>query len=98
MHMSYSFNILAATSVLAAAEVAAKLDETVASQPIHEADKAQAQAAVDSLLPLLREPAEGEQLSVSVSGSVSKYRAEDEGFNSLSLSVHASIAPKPADG
>jgi hypothetical protein len=96
--MSYSFNVLAATSVLAAAAVATKLDETAAQQPIHEADKAQAQAAVESLLPLLREPEEGEQISVSVSGSVSKYRVEDEGFNSLSLSVNAHLAPKSSDG
>lgn len=96
--MSYSFNVLAASTALAAAAVATKLDETVAQQPIHEADKAQAQVAVDSLLPLLREPGDGEQISVSVSGSVSKYRADDEGFNNLSLSVHANIAPKPADG
>ena len=96
--MSYSFNVLAATSVLATAAVATKLDQTVSEQPIHEADKSQAQAAVDSLLPLLREPAEGEQISVSVSGSVSKYRAEDEGFNNLSLSVHASVTTAPSGG
>ncbi len=96
--MSYSFNILAATAALAAAAVATKLDDTVTQQPIHEADKDQAKTAVESLLPLLREPEEGEQISVSVSGSVSKYRTEDEGFNSLSLSVNAHIAPKSADG
>lgn len=90
--MSYSFNILAATASLAATAVATKLDETVGQLPIHEADKAQAQAAVESLLPLLRQPEEGEQVSVSVSGSVSKYRTEDDGFNSLSLSVNAHVA------
>lgn len=100
--MSYSFNVLAASAATAALAVAAKLDETVAQQPIHEADKAQAYTTTEQLLDLVREPAEGEQISVSVSGSVSKYRAEDEGFNNVSLSVHVGVMPapaeKPADG
>jgi membrane protein implicated in regulation of membrane protease activity len=95
--MSYSFNIFAVSAAAAAIAVAAKLDETVAQQPIHEADKDQAQAATEQLLGLLREPAENEHISVSVSGSVSKYRAEDEGFNNVSLSVHANVTQKPAD-
>ena len=95
--MSYSFNVLAATAAAASIAVATKLDETVAQQPIHEADKAQALAATEQLLELVRVPAEGEQISVSVSGSVSKYRAEDEGFNHVSLSVHVGVMPAPAD-
>lgn len=95
--MSYSFNILAASVAAASVAVATKLDETVAAQPIHEADKAQAQAATEQMLALLRAPAEGEQISVSVSGSVSKYRTEDDGFNNVSLSVYASVQPKPTD-
>ena len=95
--MSYSFNVFAATAAAAALAVSAKLDEVEAQQPIHEADKAHAFVATEALLDLLREPAEDEQISVSVSGSVSKYRAEDDGFNNVSLSVHANVTKKPAD-
>lgn len=70
--MSYSFNFRAATVALASAAIAARLDEVVATQPIHEADRAQAEAAANAFVGTLGEPAEGQELAVSVCGWVSK--------------------------
>ena len=67
--MSYSFNVRAATVALAMAAISTKLDEVVASQPVHEADKDQALAAAETFLALV--PAkEDHDYSVSVNGSV----------------------------
>lgn len=67
--MSYSFNVRAASAALAMTAVSTKLDEVVASQPVHEADKEQALAAAEAFLTLVPEK-EGHEYSVSVNGSV----------------------------
>mgnify|MGYP001060719094 CR=1 FL=1 len=70
--MSYSFLFRAASVAVAAAAISACLDEVVAEQPVHAADRAQAEAAAASLLNLLGEPGEGPDLTGAVSGWVAK--------------------------
>ena len=96
--MSYSISVRAVSVAAAALAVSAQLDEIVAQQPIHEADRAQALAATEAFLGLVREPGEGEEITVSLSGSVSKYREGDDAFNSASVSVLAYVVQKVADG
>ncbi len=67
--MSYSFSVRAASASLALAAVGEKLDEVVASQPVHEADREKALGAAEAFLALVPEK-EGHDYSVSVNGSV----------------------------
>lgn len=86
--MSYSFNVRAADKAAACAAVAAELEKVVASQPIHEHDVAQAQAAADAFIDLVGEVA-GLELSVSVNGSV---YTVDGVFRGASVGVNVGLA------
>lgn len=66
--MSYSFNVRAASKVAVLALVTTELDKVVAGQPIHEADRAQAEAAAAALTALCVEPGESEEVSITVTG------------------------------
>ncbi len=90
--MSYSFNVRAADKAGARAAVAAELDKVVAQQPIHAADRAQAAAAVDAFLDLIGDPGEGQEVSVSVNGSVSRY--DSDSLTSASVGVNVCILTK----
>jgi len=90
--MTYSFNVRAADKAAARAAVAAELDKVVEAQPIHAADRAQAAAAADAFLDLIGDPGEGQEVSVSVCGSVSRYGSE--ALTSASFNVNASILAK----
>lgn len=68
--MSYSFSVRAATKALALAAIALKLDEVVAQQPVHAADRQQAQDAANLFVGVLPED-ESRDVAVSVSGWVS---------------------------
>jgi hypothetical protein len=68
--MSYSFSARAATKPEVIAKVAAQFDAVVAAQPVHSADRAQAQAAAEAFLGVLPDAADGRDFYVSVSGSV----------------------------
>ena len=90
--MSYSFNVRAATKALALSAVIAKIDEVVVQQPIHAHDQEAAKAAAETFIGLVRDPGEGEEISVSVNGSVSSYG--DTGFVSAGVGVSASVLTK----
>lgn len=68
--MSYSFSVRAGTKAEALEKLAEALDNVVALQPIHSADRAQAQAAAEAFLEVLPEKADDKDFSVNVSGSV----------------------------
>lgn len=69
--MSYSFNFTAANRSEAKQKASTEMDRVVQQQPIHSNDQAQAKAAVESFIDIVPEPADGQQIAVSVSGSVS---------------------------
>lgn len=92
--MSYSFSVRAATKAEASEKVAAELASVVASQPVHEADSKQAQAAADGFIGVIRDD-ETQDILVSVSGSVSWSGASD--INSASVNVNAYLAAKQTD-
>lgn len=89
--MSYSFGVRAANKSAAKSQVAAELAKVVLAQPIHARDQAQAQAAVDSIIELLRDD-DTMDVAVNVSGSVSW--VADESLNSANVSVSAYLADK----
>lgn len=68
--MSYSFSKRGATRAIVMGLVVAALDEVVAQQPIHAADRKQAEAAAQSFLDIVPEANENQEYFVSVSGSV----------------------------
>lgn len=67
--MSYSFQVVAADKQAAKEKVAEQLAKVVEGQPVHAADRAQAQAAADAFIDLLpTDPAR--DIRVDVHGSV----------------------------
>jgi hypothetical protein len=68
--MSYSFTVFAANKEEARAKVAAEFDSVEQQQPVHRADRAQAEATASSFIDLCEEPAEDQELSVRVAGSI----------------------------
>lgn len=69
--MSYSFSFTAANKAEAKQKAEAELDRVVQQQPVHRNDQKQALAAVCSFVDLMPEPSDGQEVNVSVSGSVS---------------------------
>lgn len=94
--MSYSFAVSGATKVLALAAVASALDKVVADQPVHANDRAQAEAAVEALVAIAREPGEGEELRVNVAGSLgwSKVEPAHGEFTNASLNINVGVFAK----
>jgi NAD-dependent oxidoreductase involved in siderophore biosynthesis len=94
--MSYSFGITATSKADATAKVVAEFDQVVANQPPQAADKEAVVAAASAFIGILREPGDGEQLSVNVYGSLGwegDYSAPTA-FRSGNVSVSAFIAAK----
>lgn len=96
--MSYSINIRAASVVAAAALISAEFDTIVEQQPIHAADREAAEKAARSFLDLMGEPPEGHEMSISVSGSISRWLAgaTTEAVTGVGVSVSVSLVPKSA--
>lgn len=68
--MSYSFSVRAANRAAVMEKIGAELDKVVASQPMHANDRDRAFAAARSFVELLPESPEGQEIQVSVHGSV----------------------------
>jgi hypothetical protein len=94
--MSYSFSVRGATKAEAMQKVVAELDKVVASQPIHSADRAQAEAAACGFLSVIPDDAGGKDFYISVSGSVSWSGTLDVDavVKSASVNVSASLLDK----
>lgn len=88
--MSYSFNVRGATKAEVSEKVEAELTKVVVSQPVHTADRDQAEAAVNSMVGLLRDD-DAQDISVTVSGSC---WVVEGGLNSVGLNISASLAAK----
>lgn len=87
--MSYSFSVTAESKVEAKEKIAGQFDTIIAAQPVHAADRASAQAAADAFVDVLKDPAENEQIAVTVNGYVS-WQAEGE-FTGASVGVTAAV-------
>jgi hypothetical protein len=86
--MSYSIGVRAATKSLALAALAASFDTNVLpNQPVHQADKAQALAAAESMVNTLADD-DSKDVSISLNGSLSW---ENAGDNQATRFVGASV-------
>lgn len=88
--MSYSFNVRAVSAAEALVAVNDELDKVVKSQPVHAEDSGEAFATADMFVRKLHEPGEGEEVSVSVSGYLTKDYDSDT-LSSVAVSVQAAI-------
>lgn len=100
--MSYSFNVRAADKAAARAAIAAELDKVVEQQPVHEADRAQAETNASSALDVIPEPGEGEEVNATVNGWV-QWRGVMNGeppavITGVNISATASIVATPTAG
>lgn len=84
--MSYSFIERAPTVAAVMDQVAAKLDEIVASQPSHATDRAVTFDAINAVADVVGDAPEGEVVQLSVSGSV---MTRDDKPYSISVSINA---------
>ena len=98
--MSYSFNVRAADKAAARAAITAELDKVVEQQPIHSADRAQAEVNANGALDVIPEPGDGEEISVAVNGYV-QWRGVLNGeppalITAATINASASIVAKPS--
>jgi hypothetical protein len=87
--MSYSISRKGASKALALAALAVAFDEVVASQPVHAKDKEAALKQAEVVSTLIEEPSEGEEVYVSLSGSLS-WREEGK-FTNASINAYAAV-------
>ena len=90
--MSYSFTVIAATRADAREKIKTKLAQVVASQPIHNADRDQAQAAADALIDILPDDA-SRDLVVSINGLIMSDGTQP---HTVALAVHATRQKRKA--
>jgi hypothetical protein len=88
--MSFSFNVRAPSADEAKRLVVLKMDEVVSSQPVHAQDRRLAEVTAGALAEFVKLE-EGQELSVSVSGSLG-WRGHDveANFSSANLNVQVS--------
>lgn len=92
--MSYSFSVTGGTKEDVTGQIRSRFDHVVASQPYHAADKEAAVVAAQVLVRLLAEPREGDEIYVSMHGSLSwRHDAPDE-FLGASVSINVSLRNK----
>jgi len=92
--MSYSFSVTADTKAEATRQIREKFDEVVAAQPSHAADKEAAVVAAQTLLRLLAEPREGDEIYVSMNGSVGWRHDAPEEFLHANVAINTSLRSK----
>lgn len=69
--MSYSFSLRAGTIAALAAAAASQLDAVCETQPVHRVDREAALKNLQAHAELVGEPGEGQELVVSMHGSIS---------------------------
>ena len=92
--MSYSFNVRGATRIEVMDKVFAEFDKIVAAQPIHSADRKQAQDAAFSFLGVVPDGKEDQDYYISVSGSLSWDGIDPQVIKAASVNVNASLIAK----
>lgn len=92
--MSYSFSVTAATKAEATGKIREQFDTVVAAQPAHSADKEAAVVAAQTLVSLLADPKEGDEVYVSMNGSVGWQNDAPDKFLHADVSIQTSLRPK----
>ena len=93
--MSYSFSVTADTKAEATGKIREQFDAVVVAQPSHAADKEAAVVAAQTLVRLLAEPHEGDEIYVNMYGSLGwRHDTEPVEFLSAGLTINASLRNK----
>lgn len=93
--MSYSFTVVAPTKAEAKQKIAEQFGVVLQSQPVHEKDQAQAEAVAAAYMDLVADPADGEAITIFVSGylSWSDKSGGEKHFVGSSINVNVRIGP-----
>jgi hypothetical protein len=92
--MSYSFSVTADTKADATGKIREQFDAVVAAQPSHAADKEAAVVAAQTLVRLLAEPSDGDEIYVSMNGSLGWKHDAPEEFLHANVTINTSLRPK----
>lgn len=92
--MSYSFSITADTKAEAKQKISDAFDNVVNGQPSHAADQAAAVACGQAFVDTLADPHDGDEIFVSMYGSLSWKKDEPKEILAAGVSVSASLRNK----
>lgn len=92
--MSYSFVVTADTVEAATRQIREQFDIVVAAQPSHAADKEAAVVAAQTLVRILATPHEGDEIQVSMNGSLGWQHDAPEEFLHVNLAVNILLRNK----
>jgi hypothetical protein len=92
--MSYSFTVTADTKAEATGKIREQFDAVVLAQPSHAADKEAAVVAAQTLVRLLAEPHEGDEIYVSMNGSLGWKHGVPEEFLHANVTINTSLRNK----
>lgn len=95
--MSYSFSVSAATKADAKQKIEEAFANVVAGQPSHAADRDAAIAAAGAFVDILTEPADGQEVQVSLHGSLGWHHDAPEAFTGAGVGVSASLRAKATE-
>jgi hypothetical protein len=89
--MSYSFSVTADNKVDATRQIREQFDNIILAQPSHAADKEAAVVAAQTLVRLLADPREGDEIYVSMSGSLGWKHDAPEEFLHANVNINVSL-------
>lgn len=92
--MSYSFSVTADNKVDATRQIREQFDAVVVAQPSHAADKEAAVVAAQTLVRLLAEPHDGDEIYVSMNGSLGWKHDVPEEFIHANVTINTSLRNK----
>jgi hypothetical protein len=92
--MSYSFSVVAENKEDATKQIREQFDAVVLAQPSHAADKEAAVIAAQTLVRLLAEPQDGEEICVNVCGSLCLKNDSPDEFLDANISITTSLQNK----
>lgn len=92
--MSYSFSVTADNKVDATRQIREQFDAVVVAQPSHAADEEAAVVAAQTLVRLLAEPQEGEEIYVNMHGSLGWKHDVPEEFLHANVTINTSLRNK----
>jgi len=92
--MSYSFTVTADTKTDATRQIREQFDSVVIGQPSHAADKEAVVVAAQTLVRLLAEPDSGDEICVSMIGSLGWKHDAPEEFLHANVTINTSLRNK----
>ena len=93
--MSYSFSVTADTKEDATRQIREQFDNVVVAQPSHAVDKEAAVVAAQTLVRLLVDPSDGDEIYVLMNGSLSWRLAFPPGeFTQANVNINVSLRNK----